>query len=433
MRGQRWLWNLRESNCKTFTLQPTNTEGVDFLLPALNSAVYIRCLSVRLVTSVRCWTQWTVLPGALTIRATTPPPWYQRRESCTLLQWSTSRDVTQSSTGAWGTCRHCAPPSTTPNGSTVNKAPHVFLTWVSVCVYQIFHFLLPWCVLQSLISCPFMKSAGLRTSSWEKPLLKTTAGRWFSPEWPGFVRTTWADVSFWRTLGPPSWRPDSTAPAQEKSPSITTSCRAPFTYQSRTWSMVSSLLMCEWSWLLLYFLRSKSLVYLKSKKLISDFQNTGLVLVRRSKLLFFSHICWELQRSILDYIFPSFRNSISASAVCAFNLSSITQAFNGPFRYQENPRTAWLSTPNPIPNFQVTNIFTWTKKNPNCYHTAVFSDNMVLIEFFLLPQFHSLSSEAYKRVFTRLTSISSLCEHRDCLLQSSTQKIAAQLHQIDQQ
>ncbi|CAB1327564.1 unnamed protein product [Coregonus sp. 'balchen'] len=31
---------------------------------------------------------------------------------------------------------------------------------------------------------------------------------------------------------------------------------------------------------------------------------------------------------------------------------AITQAFNGPFRYQENPRTSWLSTPNPIPNFQ---------------------------------------------------------------------------------
>uniref|UniRef100_A0A672N1G9 Semaphorin 5B n=1 Tax=Sinocyclocheilus grahami TaxID=75366 RepID=A0A672N1G9_SINGR len=46
------------------------------------------------------------------------------------------------------------------------------------------------------------------------------------------------------------------------------------------------------------------------------------------------------------------RNSIAASAVCAFNLSAITQAFNGPFRYQENPRTSWLSTPNPIPNFQ---------------------------------------------------------------------------------
>uniref|UniRef100_H2ZSG0 Sema domain-containing protein n=1 Tax=Latimeria chalumnae TaxID=7897 RepID=H2ZSG0_LATCH len=45
-------------------------------------------------------------------------------------------------------------------------------------------------------------------------------------------------------------------------------------------------------------------------------------------------------------------NSIAASAVCAFNLSAITQAFNGPFRYQENPRSPWLATPNPTPNFQ---------------------------------------------------------------------------------
>ncbi|XP_073707889.1 semaphorin-5B [Garra rufa] len=55
--------------------------------------------------------------------------------------------------------------------------------------------------------------------------------------------------------------------------------------------------------------------------------------------------------SLLPLISPH-RNSIAASAVCAFNLSAITQAFNGPFRYQENPRTSWLSTPNPIPNFQ---------------------------------------------------------------------------------
>ncbi len=47
------------------------------------------------------------------------------------------------------------------------------------------------------------------------------------------------------------------------------------------------------------------------------------------------------------------RNSIAASAVCAYNLSAITQAFNGPFRSQENPRSTWLPTPNPISNFQV--------------------------------------------------------------------------------
>uniref|UniRef100_A0A3Q4BVE2 Sema domain-containing protein n=1 Tax=Mola mola TaxID=94237 RepID=A0A3Q4BVE2_MOLML len=55
-----------------------------------------------------------------------------------------------------------------------------------------------------------------------------------------------------------------------------------------------------------------------------------------------------------DLIYGIFttNNSIAASAVCAFNLSAITQAFNGPFRSQENPRSTWLPTPNPIHNFQ---------------------------------------------------------------------------------
>ncbi|XP_028326711.1 semaphorin-5B-like isoform X2 [Gouania willdenowi] len=58
------------------------------------------------------------------------------------------------------------------------------------------------------------------------------------------------------------------------------------------------------------------------------------------------------EQDLIYGIFTTNVNSIPASAVCAFNLSAITQAFNGAFRYQENPRTAWLSTPNPIPNFQ---------------------------------------------------------------------------------
>ena len=55
------------------------------------------------------------------------------------------------------------------------------------------------------------------------------------------------------------------------------------------------------------------------------------------------------------FTFSSFfpRNSIAASAVCVFNLSAISQAFNGPFKYQENSRSAWLPYPNPNPNFQV--------------------------------------------------------------------------------
>ncbi|KAJ1190151.1 hypothetical protein NDU88_006890 [Pleurodeles waltl] len=58
------------------------------------------------------------------------------------------------------------------------------------------------------------------------------------------------------------------------------------------------------------------------------------------------------EQDMIYGVFTTNVNSIAASAVCAFNLSAITQAFNGPFRYQENPRSAWLPTVNPMPNFQ---------------------------------------------------------------------------------
>ncbi|XP_029384740.1 semaphorin-5A isoform X1 [Echeneis naucrates] len=55
---------------------------------------------------------------------------------------------------------------------------------------------------------------------------------------------------------------------------------------------------------------------------------------------------------LLYGIFTTNVNSIAASAVCAFNLSAISQVFNGPFKYQENSRSAWLPYPNPNPDFQ---------------------------------------------------------------------------------
>uniref|UniRef100_A0A3P9IEV0 Semaphorin 5B n=1 Tax=Oryzias latipes TaxID=8090 RepID=A0A3P9IEV0_ORYLA len=58
------------------------------------------------------------------------------------------------------------------------------------------------------------------------------------------------------------------------------------------------------------------------------------------------------EQDLIYGIFTTNVNSIAASAVCAFNLSAITQAFNGPFRSQENPRSTWLPTPNPIRDFQ---------------------------------------------------------------------------------
>lgn len=65
-------------------------------------------------------------------------------------------------------------------------------------------------------------------------------------------------------------------------------------------------------------------------------------------------LCWILPAF---FIFLTFRNSIAASAVCAFNLSAISQAFNGPFKYQENSRSAWLPYPNPNPDFQVMKLY----------------------------------------------------------------------------
>ncbi|KAF7709424.1 semaphorin-5B isoform X1 [Silurus meridionalis] len=58
------------------------------------------------------------------------------------------------------------------------------------------------------------------------------------------------------------------------------------------------------------------------------------------------------EQDLIYGIFTTNVNSIAASAVCAYNLSAITRAFNGPFRSQENPRSTWLPTFNPIPNFQ---------------------------------------------------------------------------------
>ncbi|XP_048832437.1 semaphorin-5A isoform X1 [Brienomyrus brachyistius] len=55
---------------------------------------------------------------------------------------------------------------------------------------------------------------------------------------------------------------------------------------------------------------------------------------------------------LLYGIFTTNVNSIAASAVCVFNLSAVTHVFSGPFKYQENSRSAWLPYPNPKPDFQ---------------------------------------------------------------------------------
>ncbi|CAH1241590.1 SEMA5A [Branchiostoma lanceolatum] len=51
-------------------------------------------------------------------------------------------------------------------------------------------------------------------------------------------------------------------------------------------------------------------------------------------------------------VFSTEENGIAGSAICAYNLSSIEEVFNGSFRYKPNSKSAWLTSPNPNSNFQ---------------------------------------------------------------------------------
>ncbi|XP_078661399.1 semaphorin-5A-like isoform X2 [Branchiostoma floridae x Branchiostoma belcheri] len=55
---------------------------------------------------------------------------------------------------------------------------------------------------------------------------------------------------------------------------------------------------------------------------------------------------------IIYGVFSTEENGIAGSAVCAYNLSSIEEVFNGSFRYKPNSKSAWLTSPNPNANFQ---------------------------------------------------------------------------------
>lgn len=100
---------------------------------------------------------------------------------------------------------------------------------------------------QSPTSSQPTTSASSPSSSWGRTRWSTTAARQSIPAWHESARTTLEGDFSWRTPGPRSWRRGSTAPAPGRSPSTTTSCRAPSTCPSRTSSMASSQPMCEWT------------------------------------------------------------------------------------------------------------------------------------------------------------------------------------------
>lgn len=45
--------------------------------------------------------------------------------------------------------------------------------------------------------------------------------------------------------------------------------------------------------------------------------------------------------NIVYATFQTPSNSIAGSAICAFNLTAINNAFNGPFKHQEHPGSSW--------------------------------------------------------------------------------------------
>lgn len=126
-------------------------------------------------------------------------------------------------------------------------------------------FLFPWSHYVMILSLPSPSSrqsptssqpttsASSPSSSWGRTQWSTTAARPFIPVWRESARTTSVGDFSWRTPGPHSWRRGSTAPAPGRSPSTTTSCRAPSTYQSKTSSTASSRLMCEWTQMDIYY------------------------------------------------------------------------------------------------------------------------------------------------------------------------------------
>ncbi|XP_066596034.1 semaphorin 5c isoform X2 [Prorops nasuta] len=58
------------------------------------------------------------------------------------------------------------------------------------------------------------------------------------------------------------------------------------------------------------------------------------------------------EEGIIYATFTTPINSIAGSAICAFNMSAITDSFNGPFKHQENSGAAWERRPVPHQNRQ---------------------------------------------------------------------------------
>ncbi|XP_044765447.1 semaphorin-5B isoform X1 [Coccinella septempunctata] len=58
-------------------------------------------------------------------------------------------------------------------------------------------------------------------------------------------------------------------------------------------------------------------------------------------------ISYEAAENLMYAVFTTPNNGIGGSAICAFNLTAINDAFNGPFKYQEGMEAAWHASSTP--------------------------------------------------------------------------------------
>ncbi|XP_071496291.1 semaphorin-5A-like [Diadema antillarum] len=58
---------------------------------------------------------------------------------------------------------------------------------------------------------------------------------------------------------------------------------------------------------------------------------------------------YDNETGIIFTVFSTPSNSIHGSAICAYTLEAIDEAFNGPFKFQPNAASAWVSRPNASP------------------------------------------------------------------------------------
>lgn len=88
-----------------------------------------------------------------------------------------------------------------------------------------------------------------------------------------------------------------------------------------------------------YFDEIQGMAYNEEEKVVYATFNTpryALFYLLRSNFVYNLTVDLDKTKHFFNY-----RNSIPGSAICSFNMSAIEDAFEGPFKHQDNPSAAW--------------------------------------------------------------------------------------------